>query len=112
MNDILTMTRGNERLVALVVVDPTKQPQNLTGKKLTFTARKSLGNPVVFQKISGSGITVTDLVGGLATVLISPGDTSWLPDNTTLVWDLEMNNDPGSPITLSDGTLTVNPNIT
>lgn len=110
MSFALTITRGDERtLTATVTLNGSAQ--DLAGKALTFTAKRSANGSTVFSKTIGAGIAVTNVAGGLASILISPSDTSGFADQVTLACDLQMTNNPGSPVTLDSGTLTVVPDI-
>lgn len=106
----LTMRRGDERVIE-VAVTLNGNAQSLAGKGLTFTAKRSFGGASVFTKTIGSGITVTNAAAGFASILISPSDTSGFADQVGLVCDLQMDNNPGSPVTIASGTLTVLPDI-
>lgn len=87
---------------------------NLTGKTLRFTAKRSHADgdaAAVFTKMIGSGITVTNAVGGLASTTISPADTSGLPALAQLlVWDLQLV-DGSNVYTVETGTLLVSPDV-
>lgn len=91
---------------------------NLTGKTLTFTARRERGskndltNPAVISLSVGNGITPDpDQAAntGRGVVTIPPAATTGLPDyRVCLFWDLELI-DGENVYTLSSGTLTVIP---
>lgn len=87
-----------------------------TGKRFIMTAKYKYSDAdadAVFQKLSGTGITVSTATNGTATVSIDSTDTEHLPPAVTkLVWDVQMDNNPGDPITLERGTLTVYPDVT
>ena len=109
MSFTLTMTRGDERSLSIAVTDSGGSAYNLTGKRLLFTARHKA---TTISKTTVSGITVTNAAGGLATVLLSPSDTSGFADRVVLACDLQTDDNPASPVTLASGTITVLPDIT
>ena len=78
------MTRARTAVYTLNVthnIPPV--PQDLTGKKLIFTAKHNLNDPdaaAVFQKSSpASGISIDVGAGGTATLTVNPADTAALP---------------------------------
>lgn len=107
---LLTMTRGDTANFAVTVTDGAGAPLNLTGLVLTFTVAASSQSAVITKTI-GAGITVTDALGGLATVTISPADTDGLEDRAELFWDLEVDSagDIRTPLT---GRLSVEVDVT
>lgn len=111
---VLAMKRGDDRSIALAIVQADGEtPQPLTGMTLTFTGRR-FATPhadAELVKTIGSGITVTDEAGGLATVAIDAADTADMTELTVLRWDVELSN--GAAVrTVADGLLYVRPDET
>ena len=109
MND-LEMTRGDTQAYDIAVTDPaTGNPIDLNGKTLAFMAKRSVSDAnanAVISKGIGTGITVTNAVGGLATLTIDLVDTSALVETTQLAYDLQLNNG-GQVFTIANGYLLV-----
>ena len=115
----LEMTRGDARDIEVVVTTvsgTTTSAADLTGKRFFMTAKYNYSDTdaqAVFQKSSGTGIAVATASNGTATVTLHNTDTDDLPPVVTqLVWDVQMDGNPGSPITLGRGLLIVNPDVT
>lgn len=109
----LEMYRANTKRWGLTVTT-NGIAENLTGGLLFFTAKSSpAAADNILQKSIGSGITVTDALGGLATVKLDPADTVGLPDKPTkLSYDVEYQNASGEIYTIASGALTVFPDVT
>lgn len=113
----LSMVRGD---TAVFTVTISSLPSSgLTGCTLYFTAKRDVSDPdtsKVFQKSSGSGIAVTtvgsDTVPGVASVTVSPSDTSGLPAYTqSLAWDCVLVDGSGNHTTVASGLLVVSPDV-
>lgn len=113
LNLQLTMVRGDTYSFNIAITQDG-DPFNLTGYTLTMTAKwnvRDTGN--VFQLTSpASGIIITDAVNGLATVTVSPSNTSSLPPHVVdLRYDIQASS--GSTIyTPIRGILRVLPDVT
>ena len=109
----LTMYRGDTQAFDVTVTQGGSAYNLNNAAGLYFTARKEYGSPVVFQKSVGSGIAVTNAAGGLATITLSPADTSSItPTPVKMVVDLEVETTGGAIYTAYRGTLAVEPDIT
>ena len=87
---------------------------NITGYTLWWTAKNRDGDadPGVIQKTTtGGGVTITNAVGGLATVNLAAADTSGL-GGVLLLWDLQAKDAGGNITTLASGTVTITADIT
>lgn len=104
------MVRGDSKVFNLTVTG------DLTGAKVWMSAKTShTATDFVFQKDTAGlgGIVITNAVGGLATVTLSPSDTSGLPPTTIkLVFDVQVKSASGLISTVQTGTLTVTPDVT
>lgn len=69
----LTIKENNNALIQGVVRTGAGQIQNIAG--WTFQFRVVQGSTMLFEKTSGSGITITDAVNGKIDVAILPADT-------------------------------------
>jgi hypothetical protein len=108
----IEMFRGNSKTWTLTVTN-NSVPVDITSVDLYFTAKTSEDTTTqVFQKTVGAGITITDGVGGIASVKLEPTDTTGIPSRVTkLLYDIEYDN--GTDIyTIDKGTLTIKPDIT
>ena len=104
----LRMIRGDAQAWDFAIVMPNGQPQTLVGATLRFTTRARLDDAApAFTRTVGTGITVTDALGGLITVRLAPTNTSTLVRPTTYYWDLEVTDGGGNIKTVADGTLEV-----
>lgn len=115
----LRMVRGDTpefKFVVLASDLPGASAFNLTSCDVTFTAKyeqADLDGDAVFQRATGgSGITVTDAANGKLTVRLSADDTSGLTEETTLQWDLQVEDSSGGIMTPARGTLLVLADIT
>ena len=119
-NTQLEMVRGDQRDVIVPVVQVTgtsTSAANLTGKRVIMTAKYDYTDSdanAVFQKTTGGGgIVVATATNGTATVTIDSDDTSGLPAMVTkLFWDVQVDDNPGAPVTVDKGVLTVYPDVT
>jgi len=124
----LTIKRGDNRSISLAITDPagigadpndptTWPPLNLTGCELWFYVKADTDDPdsaAVIQKSTGSGITVTDVLLGLATVSIDPIDTVDLPKkylNVDLLYEVQVQDATNKIITVADGTIEIEADI-
>lgn len=107
------MTRGDAFTFTLTVTQ-AGAAYNLTGCSIRFTAKWSYSDAdgsAVFSRTVGSGITVTNAAGGIATVALAPSNTSSLPaSRTDLVYDIQVTNG-SNPFTVVQGTLSVYPDV-
>lgn len=109
----LSMTRGDTPTFDLTITDAAGDAVDLTDATIAFTAKRSIADSAtVFQKTVGSGVTVTNAAGGLASVLLAAGDTTALPDRTiALHYDVEVVESDGTKTTVASGLLTVSPDV-
>ena len=110
----ISMTRGDTFTFNLAVTQ-SGAAYNLTGASIRMTAKwnyTDADNAAVFSRTIGSGITVTNAAGGLATVSIAPSNTSSLPATTTnLYYDIQVTDSGANIYTVAYGVLTVNPDV-
>lgn len=108
MSDI-TMPRGDTRAWT-VTCSRSGAPINITGASIVMTGRLRLND--VDKVFSRSG-TVTDALNGVATVTMLPVDTTSLPpEDTTLVYDVELTEAGGAVSTVVSGSLVVTCDVT
>lgn len=112
-----TVYRGDDRNLPVEVTEPGGPgAQDLTGWSLWFTGKLNIADDdaaAIFQYTIGSGITVDNAAGGLATIAIAGDDTNALTaDSTTLFCDLQGKDGAGKIATLATGKLTVEAEIT
>ncbi len=90
-------------------------PVDLTGYDLKFTAKKNAkdaDNAIgAIQKSLGDGIEVIDAANGEILITIDPDDTTDNTETVTYFIDLQMSFS-GEVVTVFNGTLTVNADIT
>jgi hypothetical protein len=87
-------------------------PLDITNAVLTFAARTSYLDVVVFTKTQdpGGGITILDALNGKARVALAPVDTKDLANIAEpLVADLQLVDSCGQIFTIASGTIKVNP---
>lgn len=74
----LKMHAGDTKTIDITFQDDTV-PVNITGATITFVVAHSPGSPAVLTKATGgAGIVITNGVGGVARVTLSPADTATL----------------------------------
>ena len=101
-----TMVQGDTVALDFSIVDDDDDPVNLTGATVRWQlSRRERLEPIV-QKISGSGITVTDAVGGLFTVDLAPSDTEDLYG--TYYHEAEVTDASGNISTVRTGEIVIN----
>lgn len=108
----LIMYRGDTKTVNFACKQADGSELPLTDLELTFTVRPSPAEEILFTKTIGSGITVTDELAGLATVVILPEDTEGLYAPSVLAWDFEVVTLAEDTFTLAAGPLQVKPDVT
>jgi len=109
----LVMTRGDLRDITLTVTDENGAAYNLTGKRVRWMARPSVNTATVaITKAIGTGITIATPSSGVAVVRINPVDTTGFTTQTRLLWDCQIDDNPGNEATVGSGTLIVLPDIT
>lgn len=87
-------------------------PLDISNSSLTFAARFSYLDRVVFTKTQdqGGGITILDAFNGKARIVIAPADTRELANIAEpLVADLQLIDSCGQIFTVASGTIKVNP---
>lgn len=105
---LLEMVRGDTVTLDVALTDGDGNPLDLTDLGLTFTA---VNASMTITKTLDDGITLTDDVGGLATVELVPDDTSDLEDRVVLAWDLQVSDDDGHVHTPLMGSLIVETDV-
>lgn len=112
MTQRLTLYRGDSDTLIVTATD-TGEPYDLTDTELRFTAKRrheDADEEAVIVKTLEDGITVTDALGGLAAIAISPADTDDLARDVNLVWDLQATQ--GETVrTLAEGVLKVSRDV-
>lgn len=113
MNTTLTMTRGDVREFIITVKDPDGTATDLTGKRLTFTAKLDRNSSDVYiQRFStDSGIVVSAPLTGIGVMTIESADTDNLPNNSTLVWGIRLDDNTANPVTVATGQLIVTADV-
>lgn len=110
----LTMRRGDTPIWDLAVTE-NGSPFPLSGATLYFTAKVSLddADPGLFQLTNGSGISITDAAGGLATIQPRRGDTNTLTADWNGFWDVQVSIAGSSEThTVLSGTLIIARDVT
>lgn len=110
----LTVYRGNTITYTLTVTRDSA-PVDLTSASIYFTVKTSVGLTdacAVFQKTTGSGVTITSASGGIATVVIDPIDTASVTGGTydtsvDLLYDVKVIESGGVETTVALGKFTV-----
>lgn len=107
--EILEGTIGDTNMFTItVVVYGTSTPVDISSADMWFTAKHQLADAdadAVFQKETGSGITLTTPASGIATVTISPSDTASLTRTTSLWYDVQLKQTNGRITTVQQGLL-------
>lgn len=110
------MTRGDTKeFTATCTKESDGSATDLTGCTLWFTAKYSTSDadPGVFQKKTGGlGITVAAPTTGVCLITISPADTSGIPGEGWLEYDLQVKDTLGKPQTFVRGRLHVIDDVT
>jgi hypothetical protein len=109
MSTTLTMARGEVREFTITVKDPDGSATNLTGKRLTFTAKLDRNSSDVYiQRFStDSGIVVSAPLTGIGVMTIETADTEDLPNDTTLVWGVWLDDNTANPRKVDGGQLII-----
>lgn len=76
----------------------------ISGWNFAFTIRTAVGGQMLAQVTSGNGITVTDPVNGVLSILLTAALTLWPPK--LYYWDL-WRTDPGNEDQLASGSFTI-----
>lgn len=121
----LEMYRGNDRLVVATATYPQAVPEedieageaySLTGKTLWFTVKLNTSDSdrdALFQKTSGSGITVRDAPDdNVAEITIDRADTLRLAGKTSFVYDFQSEDEDGKVYTLAEGVFSILATVT
>lgn len=117
----LTMSRGDSLVYPTTLYQqnqPVQIPQDLTGAKVWFTAKKYFTDPdnqAVSQVTSTGGgvVIVNPPVSGQIIVTMPFQATVNFPDaDVILVYDIQIKTSGGLVLTLERGTLTVSPDAT
>lgn len=112
----ITLTRGDSRTLSITVLDSDGSAADLTGASIWWTAKRDINDAdadAIISKTVGSGITVTNAAGGLATVTIAPDDWTDAEDSDKhYVWDLQVKSDTGTVTTVASGRIIITPDVT
>lgn len=115
MTTTLRMTRGDDKTFNMAFTK-NSQPQNITGFSIWVTAKRAASDAdatAVFQRTIGSGVTVTNAVGGLANFTVIQAHTSGFEaSRVTLLCDVQLKDTPGNVVTAGHFLLLVDPDIT
>lgn len=105
MTALSPMFRGDTKTFTVTITDGGN-PQPLTGCVVEFTAKLGtwFSTPLISKTTADGSITVNSNV---ATITISPADTSSLTRDTHLVWDVQFTDTAGNKATINSGTLLV-----
>lgn len=110
---VIYIRRGDTRVLDLTATTPADLPYNLTGVDLSFTVKRGFDDDdadAVITKTVGSGISLTDAAGGMASITLDAADTSGLRPGAPLVYDIQaIDND--EVVTLDSGELRVMPDV-
>jgi hypothetical protein len=106
MNNLLTVTAGDDRDLELTLVDGAGSPLDLTGASLWFTVEG------LFQKTIGDGITVSVPIDGVAVISVSAADTSGVSVRTARRYDVQVRTAAGKTKTPVKGTFVILPDVT
>lgn len=94
---------------------------NLTGAKIWFTAKRAFADAdnaaLIALSTDTAGITITDALNGLATLVIPPASTSSLttptpPAPLTLYYDIQVKESDGTVTTVQQGRLHIRGDVT
>lgn len=107
---LMSVTREKTGVFFLTVTESDGvTPQDLTALTLWFHTQ--VGGIAINKSSPSDGITITDAIGGLATLQIEPDDTGPVP-NAVYAGDCELTLQAGSEAyELARGTFTVLPNV-
>jgi hypothetical protein len=103
------MWRGDSESIAAAIT-VSGVAVDITNASLRFTAKRALTDTdanAVFTRTIGTGITVTNAIGGLATIALIPANTLSLTVPTLLYCDFQLQDVPGNVSTLTTGTILV-----
>src|SRR6185369_7113512 len=110
MSLALSMTREKTAVWFLTVTQSDGTAQPLTGLVLWFHA--AVGGIDIDKNSPASGITITNELGGLATLQLEPSDTTDIPDTGVFSGPCELTLVSGAErYPLNSGTLSVSPNV-
>lgn len=99
-----------------VTVTVNGAPYDLTGHKAWFTIKLNKTDPdssasILSTTVNG-GITLTNPVGGIMTISLTPEETDLLPVGTTLFADVQIRNPLGKVYTVMFDTVQVAQRVT
>jgi hypothetical protein len=112
-----TIARGADFGLTVTIRDANGSPVDLTGRSITFTAKRSREDAVAFiQKTVGNGITLSPQSGatlGQCVVRLVPADTTGLARySTALHYDIWLVDAGGQQHQVESGMMIVAPSIT
>ena len=97
----------------LTFTDSENNVVDLTGYSINMQARSKVSSSETVLDLSvGSGITITNPVGGLFEIEQSAAETAALTGGAVLVYDLELTNPAGQVTRLLQGKIMVSPEVT
>jgi hypothetical protein len=107
------MYRGDTRRFTLTITRDGV-PENLTGAEIDLSFKETIDSVEAFHKSIGSGVEVTNLLGGIAVVTILPIDTSAMvfSKRASLVFDVQLTTSAGDVETIARGTLIIEQDVT
>lgn len=109
------MYRGDTAAWDFTVTEPDGTAVDLTDATgIRFTAKDRASDADADARITktiGSGVTVTNAVGGIVRVQLATGDTSALSVPLSLAFDLQLSDDAGGVYTVAAGKLEIKADI-
>lgn len=111
----VVMKRGDDRVLDVTCVDRDGEPVDITDVFLWFTAKRSKADAdtaAVLRKDSIDGIAIVVAAEGTATVTLDSADTEDLLVATVLYWDVQGKDGDGKIITLAEGILVIEADVT
>lgn len=112
-----TIYRGDSSILDVAATDYAGSPLDISGGTLLFTIKsnaRQLDDDAIVRKSSepGGGIDITDAAGGIATINLLPIDTSEVYAPADYVWDLQYVSSGAYIYTLTDGVVSIRPDVT
>lgn len=112
---LLRITRGDNALFSMNIVNYVGDALDITGAEIWFTAKygpNDADEDAVFQKTIGNGIDIVDAPLGEINIVLDPEDTDSLLDTNKLRFDVQIKDASDKVYTIESGTLIVDYDVT
>jgi hypothetical protein len=105
----LALHSGDSKILEVTVTDGTGAAVDLTGATIAWQLAKSPGESALVSKTIGSGIAVTDAVGGIFEITLDAADTAALSGRH--YHEAEVTDTSGKVSTVLTGAVLIKPEL-